>query len=384
MIKAIAPPKTGLPRAALACLTLRYPSMRLVTLHSTTLPLQRETRFGSGRSAYTLVELLVVMAALTVLAAVTLPSIKSLLHDEKVSSASNMVRAHFEAAQARAIAGNSPVAVILERSDATSPNMVTRLSIGQVFPPYEGDTTRTTGTLSDSDSYNYLDTLTLNVGEANLLSAAPAVFGGGDYLQLDDRQSIYRIESIIVTGALAAVKFTNPPFGQEGDLLATTRVTTDARFRMYRKPTKSFLQTLTLPRGTCVDLTVSGFGQSGVELSTNAVGLAMIVFNAQGRIAYWDNGVVGPTAATSLLHVLIGRTEQVSLSTPPMELEIPEDTSTFNANVNDVGNAWLTVNPFTGAINSSGLQAGDEAGAFVDRLKTARTFATYAITQSEK
>ncbi len=110
------------------------------------------------------------MAALIVLAAVTLPSLKSLLHDQKVTSASRMVLAHFQAAQARAIAGNSPVAVILERTvNESSPNAVSRLSIGQVFPPYEGDTTGTMGTLS-SVGGTFYDTLTVNVAEASLLN----------------------------------------------------------------------------------------------------------------------------------------------------------------------------------------------------------------------
>ncbi len=116
----------------------------------------------------------------------------------------------------------------------------------------------------------------------------------------------------------------------------------------------------------------------------------MVVFNAQGRIAYWDNGLTGPKAATSLLHMLIGRTEQVALSIAPIDLmkvADSDDSSTFNTNINDASNVWLTVNPFTGAITSSGVQAGDEAGndlaAFQTRLKTARAFATYGITQSE-
>lgn len=330
------------------------------------------------RDAYTLVELLVVMAALTILAAVMLPSIKSLLHDQKVAAASRMVKAHFEAAQARAIAGNSPVAVIFERTNALLPNTVMRLSIGQVFPPYEGDTTATMGTLTSSGGIFY-DTLTVAIGEASLLSNAAGVFTAGDYLQLDDRQSIYQVLSV----NNGVVVFANPVAGQEGDLQVNSRMTDRARFRLYRKPTKSFLQTLTLPRGTCVDLSVSGLGINGVQFATAATGQAMIVFNAQGRIAYWNNGVDGPMAATSLLHVLVGRTEQVSASTPPMEVANPDDTSTFNANINDSNNAWLTVNPFTGAITSSGLQAGNETGTFAARLQTARAFATYGTTQSE-
>ncbi|MEZ6076526.1 MAG: hypothetical protein R3C56_12960 [Pirellulaceae bacterium] len=65
------------------------------------------------------------------------------------------------------------MAVILERSDATSPNTVSRLSIGQVFPPYEGDITGAIGALSDSDGDNFLDTLTVvnATAMASLLNA---------------------------------------------------------------------------------------------------------------------------------------------------------------------------------------------------------------------
>lgn len=350
----------------------------------------RTLRSDKPRIAYTLVELLVVMAALTVLAAVTLPSLKSLLHDQKVTAASRMVLAHLQAAQARAIAGNSPVAVILERSDAVSPNTVSRLSIGQVFPPYEGDTTGTTGTLSSAGG-TYYDTLTVSVEDATLLLPASGVFGANDYLQIDDRQSIYLINSINPNGAkYVDIVFDNPSYGQEGDLRVdpsdprlTIAAKITARFRLYRKPTKSFLQTLTLPRGTCVDLSVSGFGPGGNQFSTTTTGLAMIVFNAQGRIAYWNNGSsTVPGVATSLLHVLVGRTEQVSLSDPP-EVAIESDTGTFNANVNDNANSWLTINPFTGAITSAGMQAGNEGSALASRLPVSRAFATFGITQSE-
>ncbi len=267
------------------------------------------------RSAYTLVELLVVMAALTVLAAVTLPTLKTLLSDQKVSSASRSVLAHLQAAQGRAIASNSPVAVILERdSDETigTMNTVSRLSIGQVFPPYEGDIAGATGVLSDFNSDDYIDRLAVPIGVASLLtdiSPAPAVFSAGDYLQLDDRQSTYVVLSITpetVAGVLyAMIDFKNPAVGQEkGDLLLISRTwNLNSRFRLYRKPTKSFLQTLTLPRGTCVDLSVSGFGTATNSFGLNVLPLnpTMIVFNPQGRIAYWTNGASGPHTATSLV-----------------------------------------------------------------------------------
>ncbi len=343
------------------------------------------------RAAYTLVELLVVMAALTVLAAVTLPTLKTLLSDQKVSSASRSVLAHLQAAQGRAIASNSPVAVILERSSSDTPttlNTVSRLSIGQVFPPYEGDIAGATGLLSDANGDGFIDRLAIPVASASLLGATPALFSAGDYLQLDDRQSNYLITADpTVAAGVVTLQFELPTAGQQGDwmypLLSSRSLNLNSRFRIYRKPTKSFLQTVSLPRGTCVDLSISGLGISGIDFFSSSIAPAMIVFNPQGRIAYWTNGTNGPQTATSLLHILVGRTERVSLTDPP-EAQDPDDTSTFNANVNDNGNSWLTINPFTGAISSAGMQAGNEGSALAVRLPTSRAFATHAITQSEK
>src|SRR5690606_14884769 len=119
---------------------------------------------------------------------------------------------------------------------------------------------------------------------------------GGGYLQLDDRHNMYEVTSI----ENGVINFINPPFVlsedgtplvlKEGDLRVDSRTTT-ARFRLYRKPTKSFLQTLTLPRGTCIDLSSSGLGTTGNEFRVpvpppTPLALAMIVFNPQGRIAY--------------------------------------------------------------------------------------------------
>jgi prepilin-type N-terminal cleavage/methylation domain-containing protein len=348
-------------------------------------------RSDTTRTAYTLVELLVVMAALTVLAAVTLPSLRSLLHDQKVTAASRMVLAHLQSAQGRAIASNSPVAVILERSGADTPEKirtVSRLSIGQVFPPYEGDIAGATGLLADSDNDGYIDRLTIPVASASLLGINPPIFSEGDYVRLDDRQSTYVVTGVTVDSGFATVQLQLPQFSQVDwtyPQLSSRSLNLQSRFRIYRKPTKSFLQTLTLPRGTCVDLSVSGLGTIGREFGLPAApaGTTMIVFSPQGRIAYWTDGVSGPQAATSLLHLLVGRTEQVSLADNPTKVATEDDSTSFNANVNDNANSWLTINPFTGAITSAGMQAGSEGSALAVRLPVSRAFATYGITQSE-
>ncbi|MFZ4468925.1 MAG: prepilin-type N-terminal cleavage/methylation domain-containing protein [Pirellula sp.] len=63
----------------------------------------------------TLVELLVVVGVASVIAAVMLPGIKSVLTDRKSSQAAIMVRNYIEAARTRAVGRNRSVAVVFER-----------------------------------------------------------------------------------------------------------------------------------------------------------------------------------------------------------------------------------------------------------------------------
>lgn len=75
---------------------------------------QNETR-REIRRGLTLVELLVVVGLISVLAAIVLPSIKTVLTDRKSSQAAIVVKNFFEAARARAIGKNRSVAVVIER-----------------------------------------------------------------------------------------------------------------------------------------------------------------------------------------------------------------------------------------------------------------------------
>jgi prepilin-type N-terminal cleavage/methylation domain-containing protein len=75
---------------------------------------QNETR-REIRRGLTLVELLVVVGLVSVLAAIVLPSIKTVLTDRKSSQAAIVVKNFFEAARSRAIGKNRSVAVVLER-----------------------------------------------------------------------------------------------------------------------------------------------------------------------------------------------------------------------------------------------------------------------------
>ena len=72
-------------------------------------------RRNRTKRGLTLVELLVVVGVVSVIAAVMLPGIKSVLTDRKSSQAAIMVRNYIEAARTRAVGRNRSVAVVFER-----------------------------------------------------------------------------------------------------------------------------------------------------------------------------------------------------------------------------------------------------------------------------
>ena len=71
------------------------------------------------RRGVTLVELLIVMGVLTILATLSLTTVKGLLKDQKISQAGRLVEQYFESARIRALTNGRPVAVFLERVDLT-------------------------------------------------------------------------------------------------------------------------------------------------------------------------------------------------------------------------------------------------------------------------
>ncbi|GIX00942.1 MAG: hypothetical protein KatS3mg111_4274 [Pirellulaceae bacterium] len=195
----------------------------LVAGHHTTSP--------RNRHGFTLVELLVVMGVLVLLAAITLPTVKGMLADQKVSQAATIVQQYCEAAKARAVATGRPVAVIFNRlrydsAGGVSPqdalvaaNTCIRISTGEVFPPYTGDWAGARGTLGDSNADGYADQLAIPTSMAASLidpSQNPPVPSGlalaGDFIQLGSRREMFMLTADPqVTGTNVVLAFSNPP-----------------------------------------------------------------------------------------------------------------------------------------------------------------------------
>lgn len=338
--------------------------------------------------AFTLVELLIVVAIITILAALSLPSIKSMMSGQKVTQASNSVQAHIQSARARAVASGRKVAAVLEIG--LSGNSVIALSFGQEFPPYQGDLPDSTGMLADMNNDGFYDRINISQLDGSLAFQTPTVYGVGDFVQVGNNQTIFAITAVnINTQAnpnIAQIDFQNPPMAvvSNGNSVQTaasqlpTSINPISRFKITRKPAKSFVPPTMLPRGTCIDLTSSGMGLTGIEFSsyTNPI---MIVFDERGSLAYIADGTGAQSRPTGVVHLLVGRIEQTSTT---QLVKIETEPSSINSNINDNENVWISINPYSGNVYSSPLAAGSEGSS--GRLAVARSFATNVVPRSQE
>lgn len=394
--------------------------------HLTRLPLR----------AFTLVELLVVLGIIVILAAIALPTVKNLLQDQKITQAARAVQGYFESARGRALASGRPVAVIFERLPFSSAGTVgtdlyrtnstcVRLSMGEVFPPYEGDWAGATATLIGSP---YATAAQIDVAQAASLmdtSVNPPVSSGlvslGDAIQFSDRQQAFAIirDPFVVMNALGQplvqIDFANPPSLSGLALVEPTWQTVGTplaagakvRFRIHRKPSKSMTGGIILPRGTCIDLAFSGSGTLGREFAPDQIqgsstaasdsfGPVFIVFGERGTVelAYYQGRVGNSVTAlqvlpTGIYHFLIGRTEQVPSPLPlPGDMLAPDagagvesDRDDFKSNLMDPGNVWVSINPFSGAIYTSQVTGVVAPITLPGRTAQARQLATSMVSR---
>lgn len=426
-------------------------------------------RLLRSRAGVTLIELLLVVGILTVLATIALSSVRGLLKDQKVNQAGRLVQQYIETAKIRAITSGRPVAVFLERAGWNPPAnyTATRLSIGEVFPPYCGDSIGATGSLWDVA----IDTRHIADGHADQIRFTPTdVFSGfgisptepgfvtpGDLIQFEGSDRLFEIvryDLVSSPNNLStqqwAVTFFNPPAPtiynttlvgpfstqEPGFPLAagstlpsfdsptpdlTTVFPRRVTFRIYRRPTKSLVGAITLPRGTCVDLYASGFGRGNSSadgtftppainnpgaiangVSRSSYSRVAIVFDPTGKPSgfFKDQKVKGasqsgPAEADfeggdigAKLYLMVGRTDQV---TDDVVRPSPESRDTALSNILDPANSWISINPLTGLVTTAPVtNVPDQLIAnyrngnatYQDIVNSARTLASVGVNNA--
>lgn len=281
----------------------------------------------------TLVELLVVLAVVTVLAGIALPGVKGTLREQRVKRAASQVQAFIEDARARAIASGGG-GVIIDRIGSANigeRSQAIRMRLAKVPPPYSGDTglakctvlvrrvQPTAPTTLPNDSAQ-LDEISLwfdatavqmRRSAADLIEdppITPTLINIGDVVHLGDAGLPLRITGIFRgTNALAANFDPGGPPTEfpQAEVTAGTignftvalveRVEPNTNMRRYhrqptsfvvhRRPRPAIAMPANLPEGTSIDLTVSGIGRHGNEFSPMEISGNYVRPNASDALA---------------------------------------------------------------------------------------------------
>lgn len=387
------------------------------------------------RLGATLVELLVVLGISTLLAALILPTVKNLMTDRKSTQAATLVKNFLESARARSIGSGLPVAVVFERLSST-PSSDTdgflattaygssgqRLVSGTATDPWP-----TSPIPADANFLPYNASIRLSFAEQPLpvtdemipgtsaaktitampMSAAPLEIqkNGQDFYEFLLGGANPILSGFLVAGSEISFKLskTQHMITQtkivNGNLWFTTVSragvvstleqsipstdgltigTSTSNFTIFPKPRPVVGPTLQLPKGMCIDLSLSGFATQGnnpsrdqrlrfssewlyarsAGPSAHELRPLYVVFSPDGGLSrVYTNGRYDNTTnnasdnASALIPVEsaddfflhIGKIDQVVMPLMPADASVPQ-------NLTDVSNYIVRISPKSGSI----------------------------------
>ena len=418
------------------------------------------------RNGVTLVELLTVLAVVSLLALLVLPTVKSLLTDRKGTQAATLVRNFLEAARARAVGSGLPVAVVFERlssqpadingdglindadlvtarlisATATDPlpsgspvdtnflpyNACIRMSMAEqpmpvtnamlsgsiiIFarapaswssgantpPPSINSPTLTPAEIQARNYFSIAGGVTNSILKAYFVAGNEVSFNRSSSrhmiieVSFDTTNDVLWFTTISSSGVIANLEQAIPSNEVEGNPpVAMTSFTVFSRPRSVNGPA------IQLPKGTCVDLSLSGFSSQGnisgrdqrMRFSSvwlygpasapNASELrpVYIVFTPEGGMSRIYANSLGSalipveTADDFFMHV--GKIEQVVVP-------VFDPTDSVKQNLTDPSTYIVRLSPKSGAISVAPATQGIPASANVGGVLELTRQGTYGV-----
>lgn len=381
------------------------------------------------RSAYTLMELLVVIVIMIMLVAVTLPLAKRVLNDTHVREASRQLNAYFAMAKARATLTGRPCGLFLKCdkplgyldppvASMTPPyvhiRQVTQIFLAEVPPPYSGSTTGALGRIMPSNTFagTYeFNPVKIEIDQNGMAVLDPVTQEQSYIVDSVELQYLLQIPIIeIGEPFLVRFDFKGPWFrcqriGPQLRFLGTTLNGSSVPFppafdkpnhkgysyQIVRSPRKVG-NPMELPTGTCIDMAYSGMSLASrgffvdpPQTQPSDLQALTLMFSPSGAM---DGIYVNTSTCTPLgtIHFLIGKVEKVDepLLTNPGHVSGLNFFDKERSNLADPTSLWVSVGRTTGTVTSSDNAPGVPKAMINDYspagqaafLATAREFAT--------
>ncbi|MGO9108588.1 MAG: Tfp pilus assembly protein FimT/FimU [Thermoguttaceae bacterium] len=368
------------------------------------------------RSGMTLIELLVVLTIILVVAAVTIPRLRPEIDRSRVREAARSIQLYLSSARNQAMATGRSCGVMFERLPA-EPGCSMSLTQVETPLPYGGDFSNSIGTVAlHQVPGSNLPKGLLQMDPNTVYAIAGITFDKwpsvplypGDLIQLNYEGLWYTVaparlqttsNSYVMNNLDGTGRVLPTPGGttllayidvSHGEQCAFLTQNFTGSYTIIRWPNKSAASALQLPSPACIDLTLSG---PDTKQRASEPGPPP---PHTDDVVVWKSTVGGDTSPVTIMFAPDGRIDRIYVANKatrpvtPVCLLVGErenvNDPTGIANLNNISNLWVAINPMTGMIITTDMVPWQQGFGFVlkQQLYDSRVYARQSSAMGGK
>jgi prepilin-type N-terminal cleavage/methylation domain-containing protein len=305
----------------------------------------------------TLIELLLVVAILSMLLAIALTMLRPVMKEMKVREAARMVNAYIAGVQARAIQLDRPVGIYMEARRYGGGQLAAfELFAAESPPPYAGDIETAAMTLeADQNPGDGVHRAQVNPGSESIQILCQP----GDTIRFNYKGPWYEIRSLTAAEVVFDTSTYPAPPAPQGPV--------QVPYQIMRKPRKTTVAPLDLPAPMVIDVGNSGVGLEGAfsqitSLTTEGDPVPIIIsFQPTGAIdmvyvvGIVEGGLPVQFQPAAPVHLLIGWSDKLGTE-----------------NLADNANRWVSIGHVTGRVTTTENAGGTDFASARDFAKDAQ------------